>query len=163
MRPLIVVFVLILLLACAAEPTGPVRIPAGEFAGTWSLTLTDTADCAGSASFVDSITLHVTLDPLEPGISLVLLDASTSRWSAGTTSGWMSGFVGPFVASSALFNLYGGSFQSGGADPDSTAQFAGTIDADLTIRGWLVEPGPSGHSTLFGTQPCTYRAIARHS
>ncbi len=149
------------LLACRVPPTAPAaaRIPPGDLIGRWSVQLTDTAGC-GDSSSTATIRLYVVLESDIPDQTLFhFVNEATSTWSRGQAVGPLGGFFSFEYDDLALFNFFSG---LPGASSLANAQLAGVLDAHLTIRGTLRDSVANGTPPLFGSQPCRYRAVAKH-
>lgn len=151
----------------STEPS--LRFEVSQLSGSWSLQITDTAGCAGSASTPTPITFRIVPRrdrDVDPADIIVGFSAdSTSSWTNGTLSGYVTGSIYFSGDVSLAFATGAYDFFTQGSVP--YLWLKGTIGADLVLRGVLYDPGPAGpgrvaHPPQLAPQPCAYRARATH-
>lgn len=162
MRTTLLAFLAVL--ACGSDSSGPSGRPVSvsDMAGGWSLTLTDTANCA--TGFVnEALGFQLNWDPNGAFYPTAFdVDVGSSTWGATSTNGWVSGFLPLRLPRGARLVATAGPVSA--VPPDSlrhSFEVSGTVDVNLRFTGTVTDPVPPFQPAL-SPHPCTFRARGGH-
>jgi hypothetical protein len=148
--------------ACGSGGTGPSgrAIDASDVTGVWTVTLTDTAGCAGSNFTHSTVSVSVSIDPV--GIPHAV-DGLHSTWSSGSLSGWLLGsFTSRVPGGAHLFFTEG---PTSPLPPDSLRkifEYSGTLSNELALSGTVTDPAVGWQVSALSPNHCVYRARGTH-
>lgn len=158
-----------LLVACGSGASEPTELSYANLLGTWSLTVSDTAGCAGRPFTPVTITFNIQQSAADTGLLGLGLYGRTSTWDGpDSLQGRMSGFLPLLLPSSAILNLLRGNPpDSLPADSIHVLQILAKVSRHLVLTGVLYDPPPpsTAASSLpqLGSAPCQYRVTGSHS